>query len=39
MTGMRAESYALGSPEFIALETCLMRRARGMALESPALRP
>lgn len=39
MTGMRAESYALGSPEFLALETFLMRRARGMPLESPAVRP
>ena len=39
MIGMRAESYACGSPEFIALETFLMHRARGMKLESPAVRP
>jgi L-cysteine S-thiosulfotransferase len=39
MIGMRAESYAYGSPEFIALETFLMWRARGMAMESPAVRP
>jgi sulfur-oxidizing protein SoxA len=39
MIGMRAESYAYGSPEFIALETFLMWRARGMATESPAVRP
>jgi L-cysteine S-thiosulfotransferase len=37
--GMRAESYAFGSPEFIALETYLMWRARGMPMESPAVRP
>jgi sulfur-oxidizing protein SoxA len=36
---MRAESYAFGSPEFIALETYLMWRARGMPMESPAVRP
>jgi sulfur-oxidizing protein SoxA len=39
MIGMRAEPYAYGSPEFIALETYLMWRARGMAMESPAVRP
>jgi L-cysteine S-thiosulfotransferase len=39
MIGMRAESYAFGSPEFIALETYLMWRARGMPMESPAVRP
>jgi L-cysteine S-thiosulfotransferase len=39
LTGMRAENYPLGSPELVALETYLMRRARGMAVESPALRP
>jgi sulfur-oxidizing protein SoxA len=37
--GMRAEPYAAGSPEAIALETFLMSRARGMALETPAVRP
>ena len=39
MIGMRAESYAYGSPEFVALETFLMWRARGMVIESPAVRP
>ena len=39
MIGMRAESYAYGSPEFLALETFLMWRARGMPMESPAVRP
>jgi sulfur-oxidizing protein SoxA len=39
MIGMRAESYALGSPEFVALEAFLMWRARGMPMESPGVRP
>jgi L-cysteine S-thiosulfotransferase len=39
MVGMRAEPYAFESPEFIALEAFLMHRARGMKLESPAVRP
>jgi sulfur-oxidizing protein SoxA len=39
MIGMRAEPYAYGSAEFIALEAYLMWRARGMTMESPAVRP
>jgi sulfur-oxidizing protein SoxA len=39
LIGMRAESYAYGAPEYVALETFLMWRARGMAMESPAVRP
>lgn len=39
LTGMRADNYPLGSPELVALETYLMRRARGMTVESPAVRP
>jgi L-cysteine S-thiosulfotransferase len=39
LIGMRAESYAFDSPEFIALETYLMWRARGMPMEAPAVRP
>jgi sulfur-oxidizing protein SoxA len=39
MIGIRAELYAYGSPELVALEAYLMWRARGMALESPAVRP
>ena len=37
--GMRAESYALGAPEYVDLELYLMWRARGMKLETPAVRP
>lgn len=39
LTGMRAEPYAQGSPEYLELEIYLMWRARGMPLESPAVRP
>jgi L-cysteine S-thiosulfotransferase len=39
MVGMRTEPYAFGSPEFVALEAFLMWRARGMTLETPAVRP
>lgn len=39
MIGIRAEPYALGSPEFVALEAFLMWRARGMPMESPGVRP
>jgi sulfur-oxidizing protein SoxA len=39
MVGVRAEPYAYGSDEFIALELFLMRRAAGMVLETPAVRP
>jgi sulfur-oxidizing protein SoxA len=39
LIGMRAEPYAYGSPEYVALETFLMWRARGMPMESPAVRP
>jgi L-cysteine S-thiosulfotransferase len=39
MIGMRAEPYGYGSPELIALEAYLMWRARGMPMESPAVRP
>ena len=39
MTGMRAEPYAYGAPEFVELELYLMWRARGMAVETPAVRP
>jgi len=39
MIGMRAEPYAYGSPEFVDLELYLMWRARGMKLETPAVRP
>jgi len=39
MIGMRAEPYTYGAPEYVALETYLMWRARGMPMESPAVRP
>ena len=39
MSGMRAEPYALGAPELVDLEYYLMWRARGMAMEAPAVRP
>jgi sulfur-oxidizing protein SoxA len=37
--GVRAEPYAYGAPEFVELEYYLMWRARGMKLETPAVRP
>ena len=39
MIGVRAEPYAYGSEEYVALELYLMWRARGMKLETPAVRP
>ena len=39
MTGVRAEPYEYGATEAVALELYLMARARGMALETPAVRP
>ena len=39
MIGVRAEPYAYGALEFVELELYLMWRARGMKLETPAVRP
>ena len=39
LVGMRAEPYDYGAPELVDLELFLMWRARGMTLESPAVRP
>jgi L-cysteine S-thiosulfotransferase len=39
MSGIRAEPYAYGAPEFAALELYLMDRAKGLKLETPAVRP
>jgi sulfur-oxidizing protein SoxA len=39
LVGMRAESYAYGAPEYVNLELFLMWRARGMKVETPAVRP
>ena len=37
--GMRAEPYAYGADEYVDLELFLMWRARGMTVETPAVRP
>ncbi len=39
MVGVRAEPYPAGSAEMVALEVYLAARARGMKMESPAVRP
>jgi L-cysteine S-thiosulfotransferase len=39
LVGMRAVPYAYGTPEMTELELFLARRARGLALETPAVRP
>ena len=37
--GMRAVSYPSGAPEYVDLELYLMWRARGLPIETPAVRP
>jgi sulfur-oxidizing protein SoxA len=39
MSGVRAQLFAYGSPELVELEAYLASMARGMPLESPAVRP
>jgi len=39
MIGMRAQPFDYGAPELVDLELYLMSRARGMPMESPAVRP
>jgi sulfur-oxidizing protein SoxA len=39
ITGVRAQAYDYGAPELVELELYLMSRARGMPMESPAVRP
>jgi len=39
LIGMRAEPYSYGAPEYVDLELYLMWRARGMKVETPAVRP
>lgn len=39
MIGVRAEPYIYGSAEFVALELFLADRARGLPVETPAVRP
>jgi L-cysteine S-thiosulfotransferase len=37
--GVRAQPYAFGAPELVELELYLMTRAKGMPIETPAVRP
>jgi L-cysteine S-thiosulfotransferase len=39
ISGMRAQVPDYGAPEYVNLELFLMQRARGMVMESPAVRP
>lgn len=39
MTGVRAEPYPYGAPEWVELELYLAERSRGMPIETPAVRP
>jgi len=39
VVGMRAETYAYESAEYVALEVYLMDRAKGLKIESPGIRP
>jgi L-cysteine S-thiosulfotransferase len=39
VVGMRAETYAYDSAEYVALEVYLMDRAKGLKIESPGIRP
>jgi sulfur-oxidizing protein SoxA len=39
MSGVRAEPFGFGAPEFVALELYLMQRAAGLVIETPAVRP
>jgi len=39
ITGMRAQNFSFGAPELVELELYLMTRARGMTVETPAVRP
>jgi L-cysteine S-thiosulfotransferase len=39
MIGMRAEPFDYGAPEFIDLELFMKWRARGLSIETPAVRP
>jgi len=39
MTGVRAEPFAYGAAEYVAIELYLMARATGMEMETPAVRP
>jgi sulfur-oxidizing protein SoxA len=39
MSGVRATPFDYGAPQSVALEFYLMERARGMAMDAPAVRP
>ena len=39
ITGIRAEPFPPGAAEWVELELYLAERARGMPLETPAVRP
>ena len=39
MTGVRAEAPSFGAQELVELELYLMQRAKGMVVETPAVRP
>jgi sulfur-oxidizing protein SoxA len=39
ISGIRSQPYAYGAPELVELELYLMARARGMPIETPAVRP
>jgi sulfur-oxidizing protein SoxA len=39
VVGMRAEAWPYEATEYLALESYLMERARGMAMDAPAVRP
>lgn len=39
LTGMRAEPFAYGAPDFVALELYLATRAAPLPVETPAVRP
>jgi sulfur-oxidizing protein SoxA len=39
INGMRTQNFDFGAPELVELELYLMSRARGMSMETPAVRP
>jgi len=39
LIGMRAEPFEYGAPNYVALELYMMWRARGLPMDSPAVRP
>jgi sulfur-oxidizing protein SoxA len=39
MTGVRAEPFAYGAPDYVEIELFLTSRAAGMPMETPAVRP